>query len=148
MIASRTLPSLGVVRAVWGGRDLSSRSEGRRAVAPLPGGSGRGYGPSGPGAGEAEDGEAGEVDRGGQQGEVGGDLVSAADPGPASAVLAAHEVADLAFDLRAGGPPSGNPVDINGTDIVRVVDGKITEIYPVEELLKLTQQISTGAQPA
>lgn len=43
---------------------------------------------------------------------------------------------------------SGNPVAINGTDIVRVVDGKITEIYHVEELLKLTQQISTPAQPA
>jgi hypothetical protein len=31
---------------------------------------------------------------------------------------------------------------------MRVVDGKITEIYHVEELLKLTQQISAGAQPA
>ncbi|MFD6174426.1 hypothetical protein [Streptomyces coeruleorubidus] len=40
-----------------------------------------------------------------------------------------------------------NPADITGTDIVRVVEGKITEIYDVEELLKLTQQISTGAQP-
>jgi hypothetical protein len=43
---------------------------------------------------------------------------------------------------------SGNPVAINGIDIMRVVDGKITEISHVEELLKLTQQISTGAQPA
>lgn len=43
---------------------------------------------------------------------------------------------------------SGNPVAINGTDIIRIVDGKITEIYHVEELLKLTQQISAGAQPA
>jgi predicted ester cyclase len=42
---------------------------------------------------------------------------------------------------------SGNRVAINGNDIMRVVDGKITEIYHVEELLKLTQQIS-GAQPA
>ena len=40
---------------------------------------------------------------------------------------------------------SGNPVDINGCDIMRVVDGKITEIYHVEELLKLTQQMSAGA---
>jgi predicted ester cyclase len=47
-----------------------------------------------------------------------------------------------------GFPASGNPVSINGNDIMRVVDGKITEIYHVEELLKLTQQISTGAQPA
>jgi steroid delta-isomerase-like uncharacterized protein len=46
-----------------------------------------------------------------------------------------------------GFPASGNPVAINGTDILRVVDGKITENYHVEELLKLTQQIS-GAQPA
>jgi predicted ester cyclase len=46
-----------------------------------------------------------------------------------------------------GFPARGNPVAINGTDILRVVDGKITEIYHVEELLKLTQQIS-GAQPA
>src|ERR1044072_6236197 len=44
---------------------------------------------------------------------------------------------------------SGNPVDITGTDIVRVVDGKITEIYHVEELLKLTQQrrVCRGKEP-
>ncbi|MEU1180698.1 ester cyclase [Streptomyces sp. NPDC005820] len=47
-----------------------------------------------------------------------------------------------------GFPASGNPVDINGQDIMRIVDGKITELYHVEELLKLTQQISTGAQQA
>ncbi|MFF9773389.1 ester cyclase [Streptomyces sp. NPDC013978] len=47
-----------------------------------------------------------------------------------------------------GFPASGNPVDINGQDIMRIVDGKITEIYHVEELLKLTHQISTGAQSA
>lgn len=41
---------------------------------------------------------------------------------------------------------SGSADDIKGTDIIRVVDDKITEIYHVEELLKLTQQISTGAQ--
>ncbi|GAQ57610.1 ester cyclase [Streptomyces acidiscabies] len=40
---------------------------------------------------------------------------------------------------------SGNPVDINGQDIMRIVDGKISEIYHVEELLKLTQQISAPA---
>jgi hypothetical protein len=28
----------------------------------------------------------------------------------------------------------GNPVAITGNDIMRVVDGKITEIYHVEEL--------------
>ncbi|WP_329296708.1 ester cyclase [Streptomyces pseudovenezuelae] len=47
-----------------------------------------------------------------------------------------------------GFPASGNPVDINGQDIMRIADGKITEIYHVEELLKLTHQISTGAQPS
>ena len=40
---------------------------------------------------------------------------------------------------------SGNPVDISGIDIMRIVDGKITEIYHVEEMLKLTQQISASA---
>jgi predicted ester cyclase len=45
-----------------------------------------------------------------------------------------------------GLPASGNPVAISGNDIMRVVDGKITEIYHVEEIFKLTQQISGGAQ--
>jgi predicted ester cyclase len=47
-----------------------------------------------------------------------------------------------------GFPANGNPVAINGNDIMRIIDGKITKVYHVEELLKLTQQISTGAQPA
>ncbi|MEU0428715.1 ester cyclase [Streptomyces canus] len=47
-----------------------------------------------------------------------------------------------------GVPASGNPVDINGLDIMRMVDGKITELYHVEELLKPTQQISGGTQSA
>ncbi|WP_445168546.1 ester cyclase [Mycolicibacterium sp. Dal123E01] len=47
-----------------------------------------------------------------------------------------------------GFPASGNQVAIDGNDIMRVVDGKITEIYHVEELLKLTQQISADAQQA
>ncbi|MFD9392576.1 ester cyclase [Streptomyces sp. NPDC060000] len=33
-----------------------------------------------------------------------------------------------------GFPASGNPVDIKGTDIVRVIDGKITEIYRVDSV--------------
>jgi predicted ester cyclase len=40
---------------------------------------------------------------------------------------------------------SGNEVAINGNDIMRIVDGKIAELYHVEELLKLTQQIGTGS---
>jgi predicted ester cyclase len=47
-----------------------------------------------------------------------------------------------------GFPASGNPVDIDGQDIMRIVDGKIIEIYHVEELLKLTQQISSGTRSA
>lgn len=41
---------------------------------------------------------------------------------------------------------SGKFVDIKGIDIMRVVDGKITEIYHVEELLKMVQQISARAE--
>jgi predicted ester cyclase len=44
--------------------------------------------------------------------------------------------------------PSGNPVSIDGIDIMRVVNGKITEIRHVEELLKLTQQMGAGAELA
>ena len=41
-----------------------------------------------------------------------------------------------------GVPASGKPVDITGIDIMRIVDGKTTELYHVEELLKLIQQMS------
>jgi predicted ester cyclase len=41
-----------------------------------------------------------------------------------------------------GLPASGNPVAI---DIMHIADGKIREIYHVEELLKLTQQMSSVA---
>ncbi|CAM4504986.1 ester cyclase [Nocardia ninae] len=47
-----------------------------------------------------------------------------------------------AFGLTA----SGKPLAFNGTDIVRVLDDKITEIYHVEELLQLTAQV--GAESA
>lgn len=43
-----------------------------------------------------------------------------------------------AFGLSA----SGRPVSFTGTDIVRVVDGRITEIYHVEELLQLQMQVT------
>ena len=52
---------------------------------------------------EAELGECGWL-VGGQQSEVGTDLGGAADPGAASAMVAAHQVSDLAFHLRSGGP--------------------------------------------
>jgi predicted ester cyclase len=41
-----------------------------------------------------------------------------------------------------GTPASGRDVSFTGTDIVRVVDGRIIEIYHVEELLQLQAQIS------
>jgi predicted ester cyclase len=41
-----------------------------------------------------------------------------------------------------GTPASGREVSFAGTDIVRVVDGRITETYHVEELLQLQAQIS------
>jgi steroid delta-isomerase-like uncharacterized protein len=41
-----------------------------------------------------------------------------------------------------GTPASGRDVSFTGTDIVRVVDGRITENYHVEELLQLQAQIS------
>ncbi len=53
--------------------------------------------------------EAGQVDRGGEQGEVGGDLGGAAHSGAAPAVAAAHQVTDLAFHFRAGRPVVGDP---------------------------------------
>jgi hypothetical protein len=59
--------------------------------------------------GDAEDGESGEVDGGGEELEVGGDFDGAAHPGAASAVASAHEVADFAFDFRSGGPVVGFP---------------------------------------
>ncbi|WP_433657682.1 ester cyclase [Nocardia sp. CA-128927] len=43
-----------------------------------------------------------------------------------------------AFGLAA----SGRPVSLTGTDIVRVVDGRITEIYHVEELLQMRLQLT------
>ena len=60
-------------------------------------------------AGQPEHGEAGRVDRSGEQGEVGGDLDLAADPGRPPAVSAAHQVADLALDPRPRRPVAGLP---------------------------------------
>jgi len=46
---------------------------------------------------QAEHAEAGQVDRGGQQVEVGGDLGEAADPDAAAAVAAADQMGELAL---------------------------------------------------
>ncbi|WTL59939.1 ester cyclase [Nocardia sp. NBC_01499] len=42
-----------------------------------------------------------------------------------------------------GIPASQRPVSLTGTDIVRVIDGRITEIYHVEELLQMRLQLTT-----
>jgi hypothetical protein len=59
--------------------------------------------------GEPEFGEAGEVDRGGEEGEVGADAQGAAHAGAASAVAASDEVGQFAFDLGSGGLVVGLP---------------------------------------
>ena len=62
-----------------------------------------------PVVGEAEHGQAGEVDGCAEQREVGGDLGLAADAGAAAAVAVAHHVRLLALDLRARGLVVGLP---------------------------------------
>jgi hypothetical protein len=51
---------------------------------------------------QAEDAQPGQVDRRGQQVEVGGDLGKAADPDAAAAVVAADQVGKLALHLGSG----------------------------------------------
>src|SRR5215216_910651 len=68
--------------------------------------------PSGGGGVQAEHGEAGEVVCGGEEVEIGVDLASAADSRSSCAVLASHQVAELAFDFGAGGPVVGGPVRV------------------------------------
>src|SRR5918994_601566 len=65
--------------------------------------------PAGAGVAQAEGGEAGQVDRGGQQLEVLGDPDQAAHPGAPAAVTAAQQVGELALDLGPGGPVVGQP---------------------------------------
>jgi predicted ester cyclase len=43
-------------------------------------------------------------------------------------------------------PPSGKSVTMTGTDIVRIVDGKVRDIWHVEDAMGHLQQI--GAIPA
>ena len=59
--------------------------------------------PSGGGEPQPEHGQPREVGRSGERPEVGVDPGGAPHPGPAPAVVAAHEMAELAFDLGAGG---------------------------------------------
>lgn len=83
-----------------------------RAFSPLCGSSGCGGPSCSGGVGHGEHGQAAEVDGGGEQREIGGDLGGAADAGAASAVAAAHQVGDLAFHLRSGGAVVGDPVRV------------------------------------
>jgi hypothetical protein len=61
---------------------------------------GRDLPPLAGGSVQSERTEAGQVDRGGQQGEVGGDFADAAHSGATPTVAAAHQVTDLAFHFR------------------------------------------------
>jgi hypothetical protein len=61
---------------------------------------------------QAEHAQPGQVDRGGQQVEVGGDLGMAADPNPAAAVAAADQMGQLALDLGSGRAVVGGAVGV------------------------------------
>lgn len=65
---------------------------------------------------------------------------------------------NLVFDhwtLRAvhsgeflGVAPTGREVEFSGTDVFRMKDGKISEIWHIEEIARLMEQISSGTAPA
>ena len=57
--------------------------------------------PSVGGSAHTEHGQACEVDRAGEEPEVGINAVGAANPGSSSAVTAAHQVREFAFNLRS-----------------------------------------------
>ena len=104
-------PDVGARRALgasWraGAGSAAVCGEPDRGVLDVSCGGGR---PTGAGLGQSERGESGEVDRAGEQLEVGVDLRLAAHARASSAVLAAHEVADLALDLGARGLVVGLP---------------------------------------
>jgi hypothetical protein len=61
---------------------------------------------------QAEHAQPGQVDRGRQQVEVGGDLDKAADPHPAAAVAAADQMGQLPLHLRPGRAVVGGAVGV------------------------------------
>jgi hypothetical protein len=61
---------------------------------------------------QAEHAQPGQVDRGGQQVEVGGDLGKAADPHAAAAVAAADQMGELALHLGSGRAVVGGQVGV------------------------------------
>src|SRR5206468_12296373 len=71
---------------------------------------------------QAEHTQPGQVDRGGQQAEVGGDLGQAADPHAAAAVAAADQVGELALDLGPGRAVVGGPL---GVGLAGTGDGQL-----------------------
>jgi len=71
--------------------------------------------PDGPGRAGTEDPEhreAGQVDRGREQREVGSDLGSATHPGAAATMVTTHEMGDATLHLRSGGAVVGLPSGI------------------------------------
>lgn len=78
-------------------------------------------------------------------------MIKTAFPDQRYELLKLEQSGDIVIDhwiLRAthlgplgGHPPSGKPVEFRGTDMVRVKDGRIIEIWHVEELLKMYTQI-------
>jgi hypothetical protein len=61
------------------------------------------------GVSKPESGQAGEVDGGGEEGEVGGDSPGAAHADAASGVAVADKVGEFSFGLGSGGPVVGLP---------------------------------------
>jgi hypothetical protein len=61
---------------------------------------------------QAEHAQPGQVDRGSEQAEVGGDLDTAADPHPAAAVAAADQMGQLALHLGTGRAVVGGAIGI------------------------------------
>src|SRR5512132_4707555 len=64
------------------------------------------------GPGQAQHAQPGQVDRGGQQVEVGGDLGKAADPYPAAAVAAADQMGQFPLDLGSGRAVVGGTIRV------------------------------------
>ena len=58
---------------------------------------------------ETERGKSRQIYRAGEQGEVSGDLLPAANPCPPTTVPTPHEVSDLALNFRPSGAIIGNP---------------------------------------
>ncbi len=47
-----------------------------------------------------------------------------------------------------GRPPTGAPVEINGIDMIRSQDGRVAEIWHVEEMMRFEAQLGREPEPA